>query len=99
MCISPFGEYQGLPWRGIRTERHTYARRLDGPWLLYDNQDDPFQMKNLIDTPEKTALQSSLEQRMSELLADRNDGFLPAQAYLDRFGFVVDERGPIPYTN
>ena len=31
MCIAPFAEYTGLPWRGVHTARYTYTRRLDGP--------------------------------------------------------------------
>lgn len=99
MCVSPFVEYQGLSWRGVRTERYTYARQMDDPWLLYDNLEDPYQMVNLIDTPEAAGLQSSLEKRLSELLDQRNDAFHPALAYLDRFGFEVDEKGAVPYTN
>ena len=49
------------PWRGVRTERHTYARREDGPWLLYDNESDPFQNDNLAGKPEHAALESELD--------------------------------------
>jgi arylsulfatase A-like enzyme len=32
-------------WRGVRTKRHTYARWQDGGgWVLYDNQEDPYQL-------------------------------------------------------
>jgi arylsulfatase A-like enzyme len=99
MAIAPFSENRGLPWRGVRTERHTYARRLDGPWLLYDNGRDPFQMENLIDTPESVDLQATLEKTLCDLLDARNDAFLPPQEYLDRFGFEVEESGAVPYTN
>jgi len=40
--ITPFGEWTrhqgGREYRGLRTTRYTYARSLDGPWLLYDNR-------------------------------------------------------------
>ncbi len=39
---------QGLPaYRGVRTLRYTYVRSTRGPWLLYDNETDPYQVHNL----------------------------------------------------
>lgn len=49
------------PWRGVRTERYTYARRKNGPWLLYDNEQDPFQRDNLIGKPAHSGLQARLD--------------------------------------
>lgn len=50
-----------LGWRGVRTHRYTYAEALQrGPWILYDNQADPFQISNLIDAPEHDALRREL---------------------------------------
>jgi arylsulfatase A-like enzyme len=49
------------PWRGVRTARYTYARHRDKPWLLYDNQEDPFQSNNLAGLPERAQLQAQLD--------------------------------------
>jgi arylsulfatase A-like enzyme len=97
MCIAPFAEYTGLPWRGVRTSRYTYTRRLDRPWLLYDNEADPCQLRNLIDQPEHAALQAEMEGYLTRLLEERNDPFEPASWYIDKWGFEVDERGAVPY--
>ncbi len=35
-------------WRGVVTERHTYARFRDRAWVLYDDALDPYQMTNLV---------------------------------------------------
>ena len=62
------------PWRGVRTKRYTYANLIDyGPWLLYDNQEDPYQLKNLINKPEHAALQAKLDKCMRELMAEAGD--------------------------
>jgi len=62
------------PWRGVRTKRYTYATLFDhGPWLLYDNQADPYQLNNLIDKPAYAALQAKLETRMRELMIEAGD--------------------------
>jgi arylsulfatase A-like enzyme len=62
------------PWRGVRTKRYTYAHLLDhGPWLLYDNQEDPYQLNNLVNQPAYAGLQAKLEQRMRELMAEAGD--------------------------
>ena len=49
------------PWRGVRTPRYTYARHQNQPWLLYDNDNDPFQHENLVDKPEHAELRATLD--------------------------------------
>jgi arylsulfatase A-like enzyme len=49
------------PWRGVRTDRYTYARHEDRPWVLYDNESDPFQMRNLIGHAEDRDLEEELD--------------------------------------
>ena len=74
------------PWRGVRTKRHTYVHLEDyGPWLLFDNQEDPWQLENLIDKPEHRGLRDRLDERMRELMAEAGDPGTTAavQAYLD----------------
>lgn len=62
------------PWRGVKTKRYTYARLLDrGPWLLYDNEEDPHQLDNKIDNPEYHDVRERLENRLEELLSEAND--------------------------
>lgn len=86
------------PWRGVRTERHTYVRNLEGPWLLYDNLEDPYQLRNLVGQPEHAGLESLLEAELRRWLERTGDEFLPQEAYWERFGYVVDEVNQAPYT-
>ena len=48
-----FGPFQGDGtedgWRGVRTHRYMYARFESKPWVLYDLEKDPYEMKNLVD--------------------------------------------------
>ena len=61
-------------WRGVRTKRHTYVRLLDGgPWLLFDNRDDPYQVHNLIHDPAHAETRKTLEARLQQLLAEAGD--------------------------
>jgi hypothetical protein len=65
LCPSPFGQWARRngrkEYRGVRTKRYTYVRDLKGPWLLHDNQEDPFQQNNLIGNPEYFDLQNKAE--------------------------------------
>ena len=101
-CYHPFGEYErahgGQEYRGLRTRTHTYVRDLSGPWLLYDNLADPYQQTNLVNTPAAHELQAGLEEQLNQLLDRYGDEFLPGDAYIDRWGYVTDERGTVPYT-
>lgn len=63
-------------WRGVRTKRHTYAYLLDGgPWLLFDNQNDPYQEHNLIGQEAHAALQEQLHAAMLRLMKEAGDPF------------------------
>ena len=63
------------PWRGVRTKRHTYARKSDTlkPWMLFDNEKDPWQLNNLVDDPSNANLVKTLDAKTNELLGLAGD--------------------------
>jgi len=88
----------GKEYRGIRTKQYTYVRNIDGPWLMYDNKKDPYQLDNLCNKPEHTELQKKLEAVLSQKLKETNDEFLPGAEYIKKWGYKVRSRdGAIPY--
>jgi len=101
-CPVPFGQWirrkGGREYRGVRTPRYTYVRDLQGPWLLFDNQADPYQLHNLAGRPEQAALQAQLEALLAEKLRKSGDAFLPAGDYIRRWGYKVDANETAPYT-
>ena len=102
MCLHPFGQFVktagGREYRGLVNDRFTYVEDLSGPWLLYDNEQDPFQQVNLVDRPSAAAVQARLAQALHALLKQRNDRFLPGEDYVEQFGYTVDETGTVGYT-
>jgi len=98
----PFGQWHvgngGRECRGVRTTRHTYVRTLDGPWLLFDNQADPYQMTNLVNRPEHAAVQADLDRLLQKKLRDTRDDFRPGVDYIAQWGYPVDATGTVPYT-
>jgi arylsulfatase A-like enzyme len=97
MNVAPFGYGDRIAFRGIRTPRYTYVRNVEGPWLLYDNQVDPYQMENLLGVAEHAELQRGLEHTLQSKLRERGDPFLPEEHYLREWGYEVDDIGSIPY--
>jgi arylsulfatase A-like enzyme len=100
-CVAPFGEYErragGKEFRGLRTARHTYVRGLAGPWLLFDNEADPYQQHNLIGRPAAGALQAELDAQLQRKLQANGDAFLPAADYIRQRGYQVNANGTAPY--
>ncbi|MFQ5811420.1 MAG: sulfatase [Armatimonadota bacterium] len=86
-------------WRGVRTERYTYVRALEGPWLLYDNEKDPYQLQNLVGETAHAALEAKLDADLEKWLERTNDDFQPREVYWRRFGYEVDDRKQMPYIN
>jgi arylsulfatase A-like enzyme len=84
--ITEARRYGFAEYRGLRTGRNTYVRSIRGPWLLYDNERDPFQMHNLCNKGEHRDLQSHLDRALDVTLRQRNDQFLPAAEYVKRAG-------------
>jgi arylsulfatase A-like enzyme len=101
-CISPFAEYSrengGKEYRGVRTVRYTYVRDLNGPWLLYDDQADPYQQQNLINSPQSAELQASLDALLNKQLKASGDEFKPGDEYLAMWGYKdkVNKNGTLP---
>ena len=78
------------PFRGVVTRTHTYAETVDGPWVLYDDKNDPFQKNNLIswtnrDNPEISKLQQELHGLLKEWLERTNDSFEDGDTVSDRY--------------
>ena len=100
-CLSPFGQWRrergGKEYRGIRTSRYTYVRDMDGPWLLYDNKKDRYQLNNLCNNPQYRQLQERCQAILERKLKETNDEFLPGAEYIKKWGYVVNETGTIPY--
>jgi arylsulfatase A-like enzyme len=88
----------GSGWRGLRTERYTYARvteafmakhaPLQGPeWLLFDNREDPYQQHNRVYDPAYRDLVTDLDARLRERLDDIGDPFHPdVESYVEELG-------------
>jgi arylsulfatase A-like enzyme len=74
------------PWRGVRTQRYTYARWLQGGVLLFDNETDPHQMRNLAHEPGHEALLDELEAELQGWLARLGDKFMPGDAHIRELG-------------
>jgi len=94
MLPVPFHEWNfsagGREYRGIRTKEYTYAKDLKGPWLLYDDEKDPFQENNLIDKPEFKDLQKRVNDILSQKLKETNDNFLAADEYMSKWNYLYD---------
>jgi arylsulfatase A-like enzyme len=75
--LQMFGPYQGDgtedAWRGIRTHRYTYARMEGRPWVLYDNENDPYQQKNLIDDRSSKPLVQEMEKTLRRWMQKTGD--------------------------
>ena len=64
-----------LFYRGVRTARHTYAVHEDGRWLLFDNTNDPYQMRNLASDPSQQALMKDFDVELRGWIRKTGDLF------------------------
>ena len=66
----------GHEWRALRDKRHTYAiYRADGKELLFDNQADPHQSRDLAENPEHQAMLARCRRQLRDKMTALNDHF------------------------
>lgn len=74
-----FGPYQGDGtedgWRGLRTSRYMYARFEHKPWVLYDLEKDPYQMRNLVDERSAKPLREELDKQLRDWMSRTGDSW------------------------
>lgn len=74
-----FGPFQGDgtegAWRGVRTHRYMYARHESAPWVLYDLEKDPYEMKNLVDDPASKPLRQEMEHKLTGWMKRTGDSW------------------------
>jgi arylsulfatase A-like enzyme len=93
-CPVPFHQWSykngGREYRGLRTTKYTYARDLNGPWLLYDNATDEFQLNNLINNPAYVDVLQTLDELLTHKLIERQDEFFPGDYYMTKWNYDWD---------
>ncbi len=98
MGVAPFARKEvNMPYRAIRTDRYTYVRSLDGPWLAFDDETDPYQMNNLVGQPQAIKICRKLEKQLQYALEAIRDDFRPAAYYAQKFGYELAPHGSISY--
>lgn len=92
-----YPDFRGMrfEYRGVITHRYTYVRTIDGPWMLYDNREDPYQLVNLIDDAEHAETRDHLDGLMRDHMAAIDDEFLTREEYYERLGIEFDDRGKV----
>lgn len=101
-CYHPFGEFirdqGGREYRALITDDFTYCKTLDGPWLMFNDAEDPFQMENLVESPEWASSRDTLDQKLDEVLKQRGDHFEHGDRYIEKWGYKVNPKGTLNYT-
>ena len=85
-CVDQAGGQGIKPWRGVKTNRCTYARTAEGPWVLYDDVADPFQLENLVDDPSVRDVRNRLDEELDMQMARFNDRIMTPDEALNHFG-------------
>ncbi len=80
----------GSEWRGIRNKRYTYACMATGDdFILYDNELDPLQLRNLVDDKDYQGIKNSLHQELVSLV-NQYDGFYPYKEFVMQYGLLEE---------
>jgi arylsulfatase A-like enzyme len=72
-CSMPYAYVPWPGWRALRSARHMYARTQDGPWLLYDMDGDPWEMRNRVDDAASAGSVAEMDAALSRRMADVGD--------------------------
>jgi arylsulfatase A-like enzyme len=101
MGVAPFARHNSKElkeYRAIKTAQFTYVRSLNGPWLLYDDVNDPLQMNNLIGDAKNADLHRRMERLLQSKLDEINDDFRDGDHYIKEWGYKPASHGSLPYS-
>ena len=89
MNIAPFGRmYHIDEYRAVRTHKYTYVKTPQGASMLFDDENDVYQMNNLVNQADYEDVQKKLDkQLMNELRRIGDDKFEEREFYLKKFGY------------
>jgi arylsulfatase A-like enzyme len=74
-------------WRGVRTGRYMYARYQSQPWLLYDLQADPYELKNLVKDSASVSVRKEMEKKLAAWMKETGD------SWRNNWTFPVEDKG------
>jgi arylsulfatase A-like enzyme len=94
MNVCPFTqEHIYEEYRGIRTKQYSYVRTLNGPSMMYDHREDPYQMNNLFEKKEYSKIQKYLDRKLRSALKNiGEEDFKPRQFYLDKWNLSLNDK-------
>lgn len=100
MSVSPFSGKNHLDpaYRAIRTHQHTFVLTSEGERYLFDDVEDPYQLRNLANLDASADLRTQLEQELARQLERIDDPFKEKQYYLEKWGYEVNATGEVPYS-
>lgn len=93
--ISP-DKFSYPEWRGVVTEKYTYARFRDKPWILYNDAVDEFQLNNLANNSENSELIAEMEFILQNYLTELEDPFETSEEVSKKF-YKGSVGGVMPY--
>lgn len=67
--------FHRLPWRAYRTKRHKYSTIAGRPWQLFDLHEDPYEQRNLVDSPAHRTLRADLDAALRRIAAESEDSY------------------------
>ena len=76
----------GYEWRAVRSKQYTYAvYRQDGKELLFDNNQDPYQMTDLSQRSDHQSILNELKGKMKAKMDSLSDTFAESTYYRDKW--------------
>ena len=92
----------GFEWRAVRDKQYTYAKYLrDGSEVLFDNQADPQQARNLSADPAQRETLETMRTRLAGKMKELGDTFEKCSWYRDHWtdgnrNIIASARGKFP---
>ena len=99
MSVAPFAErcYLDPQYRAVRTSRYTWVQTSISDFYLFDDVADPYQLNNLANEKSGSDIRKKLELELSRLLKKNGDPFREKSYYLEKWNYIVNEKGEVPY--